>query len=146
MFGHCRTGGSAAAHHHHRFAQYQPQDFSARFGGGFKRPKYNVPTNIVRNDNNLEIHIYALGFEKANMTISVTGDTLYVGGTRTIAEDYKPNFVRQEYPIKSFERVFELSDAIDSANIVAKQENGVLILTLPIKPEAQPASQTIEVQ
>lgn len=143
MFGHCRTGGSAAAHHHDGYAKYQA---AARFGGGYRRPKFNVPTNIVRTENSFDIHIYALGFDKADMTISVTGDTLYVTGKRPIAEDYKPNFVRQEYPIKSFERVFLLSDAIDSANITAKQENGVLIVNLPIKPESQPASQTIEVQ
>ena len=143
MFRHCNPGGSATAHHHEGYGKFQA---AARFGGGFRRPKYNVPTNIVRNDDNFEIHIYALGFDKADMTINVTGDTLYVSGTRSIAEGYAPNFVRQEYPIKSFERIFQLSDAIDSVHILAKQENGVLILTLPIKPEAQPSSQTIEVQ
>ena len=143
MYGNCRTGSSASAHHH---ADYGKHQAASRFGGGFRRAKYNVPTNIVRTDNSFEIHIYALGFDKADMTITVTGDTLYVSGTRTIPEDYTPHFVRQEYPIKSFERIFQLSDAIDSTQIVAKQENGVLILTLPIRPEAQPSSQTIEVQ
>ena len=143
MYGNCRTGGSASAQHHAGHGKFQA---TSRFGGGFRRAKYNVPTNIVRNNDSFEIHIYALGFDKADMTITVTGDTLYVSGTRTIPEDYAPHFVRQEYPIKSFDRIFQLSDAIDSTNIVAKQENGVLMLTLPIKPEAQPSSQTIEVQ
>lgn len=143
MYGNCKTGGSRAAHHQEGYGKYQA---AARFGGGFRRPKYNVPTNIVRTDTSFEIHIYALGFDKANVTVSVTDDTLYVGGTRAVAENEQPNFVRQEYPIKSFERIFQLSDAIDSTQITAKQENGVLILTLPIKPETQPSSQTIEVQ
>ncbi len=143
MYGNCRTGSSATAHHQEGYGKYQA---AARFGGGYRRPKYNVPTNIERTDDGFEIYIYALGFDKADMTISVTSDTLYVSGTRPVAEDFKPNFVRQEYPVKSFERIFQLSDAIDSANIVAKQENGVLILFLPIKPEAKPSSQTIEVQ
>ena len=143
MFRHCNSGGSASAHHQEGYGRFQA---AARFGGGFRRPKYNVPTNIIRNNDNFEIHIYALGFDKADMAIKVTGDTLYVSGSRTIAADYAPNFVRQEYPIKSFERIFHLSEAIDSVHILAKQENGVLILTLPIKSEAQSSSQTIEVQ
>ena len=143
MYGNCKTGSRAATHQHDGHAHYQA---ATRFGGGYRRPKYNVPTNIVRTDVGFDIHIYALGFEKANMTITVTGDTLYVSGTRPVSEEEKPNFVRQEYPIKAFERVFLLSDAVDSTNITAKQENGVLVLNVPIKLEAQASSQTIQVE
>lgn len=121
------------AHHMH-------MRYHNRFGGqwgGFRRPKHNVPINIIENTAEYEVHVYALGFAKEDIKISVTGDMLYITGTRTIADDYKPNFVRQEYPIKSFERMLDLNGAVDTNNISAKHEDGVLKITLPKTPEAQ---------
>jgi HSP20 family protein len=116
------------------------------WGGGFyRRPKHNVPLNIIENDTNYEVHLYALGFSKENIKISVTGDVLNIKGTRTIADDYKPNFTRQEYPIKTFERMLDLNGQVDTNNIEAKQENGVLIITLPKTKEAQKEEQEIKV-
>jgi HSP20 family protein len=127
---------------HHMHQHYN------RFGGqwgGFRRPKHNVPLNIIENAAEYEVHVYALGFAKEDIKISVTGDMLYISGTRTIADDYKPNFVRQEYPIKSFERMLDLNGAVDTNNISAKQEDGVLKITLPKTPEAQKTETEITV-
>lgn len=143
MYGKCHSAGAAAygGSMHSKF-----QEAKAKFGGGFRRPKYNVPTNVVRTDDGFEAHIYAVGFEKQNIEVAVNGDTLTVSGTRTVADEQQPDFLRQEYPIKSFERSFQLSDAIDVTNIAAKQENGVLVITLPLKPDAKPNKQKVDVQ
>ena len=97
--------------------------------------KNNVPVNIIENDNAFAVHVYALGFDKENIRISVSDDLLYITGTRTLEEGQDPNFVRQEYPIKSFERVIQLNEKVNVETISARQENGVLIVTLPKKPE-----------
>lgn len=116
------------------------------WGGGFhRRPKHNIPLNIIENDTNYEVHLYALGFSKENIKIAVASDVLHITGTRTIADDYKPNFSRQEYPIKSFERMLDLNGQVDTTTIEAKQENGVLIITLPKTTEAQKGEQEIKV-
>ncbi len=142
MYGHCRTSENSAhcgAHAgHHKFQGF------AGFGGGFRRPKYNVPTNVVKTETAFEIHIYALGFDKENMKLSVLGNSLHISGTKNVEEGYEPHFIRQEFPIKSFERVFELGNSIDKSLISAKQENGVLVITLPIKLEAQPQGINVE--
>ena len=70
---------------------------------------------------------------------------LYITGTRTIDESSKPNFTRQEFPVKSFERVIALNDQVDTTGIKAKQQNGVLIVTLPKTAEAQKPAQEINV-
>lgn len=143
MYGKCHSASAAACGGamHSKF-----QEARNKFGGSFRRPKYNVPTNVVRTEDGFEVHIFAVGFEKQDIEVSVNGDTLTVSGTRTLADDYQPDFVRQEYPIKSFERVFQISDTIDVENIAAKQENGVLIITLPLKPDAKPNKQKVSVQ
>ena len=71
-------------------------------------------------------------------------DVLYISGTRTIDESNQPNFSRQEYPIKSFERVVSLNGKIDTKNISARHEEGVLKITLPKTPEAQMPAQEIK--
>lgn len=131
-------GCNPAFHHHNR-------GFGRKYGGAYRRPKHNVPINIIENEATYDVHVFALGFDKENIKISVSGDALYIVGTRTIANDYKPNFTTQEYPIKSFERVLDLSGQVDAANITATQENGILKIALPKTEGAKKTEQEIKV-
>jgi len=70
---------------------------------------------------------------------------LYITGTRTIDENNKPNFTKQEFPVKSFERVISLNGQVDTTGIKARQENSLLIVTLPKTAEAQRPAQEISV-
>jgi HSP20 family protein len=114
-------------------------------GEHFRRPKYNLPINIADNETNFEVYVYALGYAKENIKISVQDDILYISGARTVDEENLPNFSKQEYPIKSFERMLNLNGQVDITAISAKQEEGVLIITLPKSPEAQKPTQEIRV-
>jgi len=114
-------------------------------GEHFRRPKYNLPINVADNETNFEVYVYALGYAKENIKISVNDDVLYISGTRTVNEENLPNFSKQEYPIKSFERMLNLNGKVDTTNISAKQEDGVLIITLPKNAEAQKPSLEIPV-
>jgi HSP20 family protein len=124
--------------------------YYSKFGGGprggyYRRPKYNVPINIVEKESHYEVHVYALGFAKENIRLSVVDDVLYISGTRTIDESNPPNFSRQEYPVKSFERMVSLNEKVDKASISARQEEGVLIVTLPKTSQAQQSDQEIKI-
>jgi HSP20 family protein len=125
-------GHAYGKHGHHR-------------GEHFRRPKYNLPINIADNETSFEVYVYALGYAKENIKISVQDDTLYISGTREADEANLPNFSKQEYPIKSFERMLNLNGQVDVAAITAKQEDGVLVITLPKNAEAQKPSQEIPV-
>jgi HSP20 family protein len=111
-----------------------------------RRPKYNVPLNITDSETSFEVHVYAVGFAKENIKLTVTDDILYITGTRTIAEDAEPNFSRQEFPVKSFERVLNLNGQVATENISAKQEDGILIITLPKTEDARKPAQEIKVE
>lgn len=118
-----------------------------RYGwGSYRRPKYNVPVNIEDKGVHYEVTVYATGFDKENIKLSVADDVLYIMGTRTIDENNKPNFVKQEFPVKSFERVISLNGQVDSSGIKARQENNVLFVTLPKTAEAQKPAQEINVE
>lgn len=134
-------GPAQVAYHHGRFGKH----FGRHMGGQFVRPKYNVPLNIEDTKEAFIVYVYATGFSKENIKLSVQDDILYISGTRTVAEGYDPDFRRQEFPIKSFERVLNLNGQVDTANISAKQEDGVLIVTLPKNAEAVKLAQEIEV-
>ncbi len=123
----CNTGFK----NHHQAARFQ------NWGGQLRRPKHNVPVNIEETETNYIVSVYATGFAKADIKISATDDLLYISGTRTVDENYKPEFIRQEFPIRSFERILQLNGQIAIGEISAKQIDGVLIVTLPKTPGAQ---------
>ena len=114
-------------------------------GGFFRRPKYNVPLNISESDTQYEVHVYAVGFDKENITITVEDDVLWIRGKREIDKDNPPRFRRQEYPVKHFERVVSLHGQIDTTQITAKQKGSVLMVTLPKTSEAQSSSQKVNI-
>lgn len=110
-----------------------------------RRPKYNVPLNVSETDTTFEVHVYALGFQKENIKISVADGLLHITGIRTVDEENTPVFSRQEFPVRSFERLLGLSEAADQTAIRARQVEGVLIGTLPKTTQAQNPAQEIEV-
>ena len=114
-------------------------------GGFFRRPKYNVPLNIAETGTHYEVHVYAVGFDKADISVTVEDDVLMIRGKREIDPDNPPRFRRQEFPVKHFERVVSLHGQVDVIRIEAKQEGEVLKITLPKLPEAQAASQKIDI-
>lgn len=111
----------------------------------WRRPKYNVPMNVIETDTLFEIHLYATGFAKEDVKIRLDNDMLHVRGTRTIDESKSPKFIIQEYPIKNFERVISLKSKVDRANITARQVDNVLVITLPKSGESQHEGQEIPV-
>ena len=101
---------------------------------GPRRPKHNVPVNIAETDTGFTAQIFCVGFPKEQVKITLTNNLIYISGHRQPADEH-PDFLLQEYPIKSFERWFELSDKVDQAGITARFEDGVLIIEAP-KTEA----------
>lgn len=116
------------------------------FAGGLRRPKYNVPINVVENENDYEVKVYATNFSKDEITVTVVDDMLYVSGKKEIDEENAPNFVLQEFPIKNFERILALNGKVDIKNISARSENEILIVTLPKSTESLNKGQKIEVK
>lgn len=111
----------------------------------WRRPKYNIPVNIIERDTEYEVHVHAVTFPKDGIKVAVVDDLLYISGSRS-PEDDSPNFFLQEYPIKSFERTFELSHRVDKANIKASYKDGILTILVPKTEAAQQSQQEIDIE
>ncbi|PPK88596.1 HSP20 family protein [Neolewinella xylanilytica] len=112
---------------------------------GPRRPKHNVPVNIEHTDGGFEARIFCVGFPKDRIQITLTNNVIYISGTRQ-PEHPEPDFMLQEYPVKSFERWFELSDQVDQQAISARFEEGILIIQAPVKPEARGPEREVPIQ
>lgn len=142
MFGHCHPRGRRM-----KFEMpFGKFGFPPPFAGGFRRPKYNVPINVIENESDYEVKVYATDFSKEEITVKVVDDLLYVSGKKEIDEENAPSFVLQEFPIKNFERILALNGKVDTENISARSENEVLIITLPKSVEAINKGVNIEVK
>ena len=111
-----------------------------------RRAKYNVPVNIIEHEDSFELQLFALTYAKEHIKISVVEDHLYITGKRSPEGDASPNFLLQEYPIKSLERSFELSHRADKSNIKAHHRDGILIVTVGKTQSAQSPEISIEVE
>lgn len=140
--------------HRHFFTNEQKQRMrrfmqEGRFGNfdrGFRRPKYNVPVNIEEKEDYYELSVFAVGFPKEHIKLTVKEDILFVTGTKEFDEAHKPTFTKQEYPVKSFERSLNLNGKVNADSITARQENGILVITLPKTEEAKNSKKEIVVE
>ncbi|MFK8165682.1 MAG: Hsp20/alpha crystallin family protein [Lewinella sp.] len=112
---------------------------------GPRRPKHNVPVNIQERPTGFEARVYCVGFAKEDVKINLLNDMIYISGTRKPVEEY-PEFLLQEYPIKSFERWFQLSEKVDQSAISASFEDGVLVISAPKTPEATQPEREVEIK
>jgi HSP20 family protein len=99
-----------------------------------------VPAVDVYEDaKNVVLKLEVPGMEEKDLDIRVENNTLTVKGERKLEKDEKEeNFHRIERRYGSFYRAFTLPSTVDSENVQASYNAGVLKLELNKKPEAQP--------
>lgn len=88
------------------------------------------------------------GFDKKDITLDISGDTLTVHAERhskVEEKDKKDKIIRMERSYGSYSRQFDVS-GVDTDRIKAKYHNGVLKLTLPKKDEKLPESKRLEIE
>lgn len=78
------------------------------------------------------------GLAESDLTVTVEGDLLTIGGERraSVPDGYAAR--RQERAPFRFRHTLRLSSKLDPAAARAKLENGILELSIPKRPEAQP--------
>ena len=105
------------------------------------------PVNIVDKDAAFVIEMAAPGFEKADFNVKLENNILTISTEKKeTASETTEKIVRQEFSKKSFKRSFTIDEKIDTENINAKYENGILKLELPKKEIAKAGSKEINIQ
>jgi HSP20 family protein len=105
--------------------------FNPGFRAGYRRPKYNVPLNVLESDDACQVHVFATGFGKESIEINVVNDTLLIKGKKELKPEDEPQFHIQEFPVRNFERQLFLNGKVDVKDITARHEDGILKIRLP---------------
>ncbi len=105
------------------------------------------PVNILDKTNSYAIEFNVPGYEKSDFNVKLENNLL------TVSADKKENApgenektVRKEFALKSFRRSFTIDEKIETENISARYENGILKLELPKKENLNAGVKDISIQ
>ncbi len=100
----------------------------------------------MRTRKKVVLKLEVPGIEEKDLDVRVENHTLTVKGERKFeSEEKEENFHRIERRYGSFFRAFTLPSTVDTENVAASYNAGVLKLELTKKPEAQPKQIKINV-
>jgi HSP20 family protein len=97
------------------------------------------PVDVYEDEHQVSLKIEVPGIDEKDIDVRVENNTLTVHGERKIEKEEKEeNYRRVERQYGSFTRTFTLPQTVDTENVSATYEKGVLKITLPKKAEAKP--------
>jgi HSP20 family protein len=104
------------------------------------------PVDVREEVDTIRISAELPGVKPEDVKISVEGKVLTVQGTKQQEAEQRTERVhRYERPYGSFARTFALPATVDTEQIKAGFDNGVLTITLPKAAQAKPRQIAVEV-
>lgn len=104
------------------------------------------PVDVLEEADSIRITAEIAGVKPEDVEISLEGNLLTVRGTKQQeAEENTERVHRYERTYGAFERAFTLPASVDSKDIKASYDNGVLTITLPKSEKAKPRQIRVEV-
>jgi HSP20 family protein len=98
----------------------------------------NPAVNITDAPNAYQLDLNVPGRDKEDFKISMEKNLLTISFERKEeAKTEGVNAIRREFSFNSFKRSFTLDERIDTSNIQAKYENGILKIELPKKEQVK---------
>jgi HSP20 family protein len=95
--------------------------------------------DVYEDEHKVTLKIEVPGIEEKDIDVRVENQTLTVHGERKIEKEEKEeNYRRVERQYGSFTRTFTLPQTVDTENVSANYDKGVLKIALPKKAEAKP--------
>ncbi len=101
-------------------------------------PLVRPAIDIIENDDNFVIKVYMPGVSKENIFLKIEDNVLTVFGKVDLNHVEDERFILREKSYGHYFRQFDLSDVIDTEEIEAKLENGLLNITLPKHERIKP--------
>ena len=102
--------------------------------------------DIYEDAQKVMLKLEVPGIDQKELEVRIEDHTLTVKGERKFeSEEKEQNFHRIERRYGSFYRAFTLPNTVDTENVAASYNAGVLKLELKKKPEAQPKQIEIKV-
>lgn len=96
--------------------------------------------DIIEHEDRVELHVNLPGIASDDVNIEFHEGVLTIATVEVELEEGEapPKYTRRERYAGAYKRSLRVPDTLDTENAAADFENGVLYLTLPKKPEAQP--------
>jgi HSP20 family protein len=96
--------------------------------------------NIKETVNEFEVDMAAPGMNKEDFKIELNNSVLTISSEKQSENETKEgkNVTRREFSYQSFSRSFTLPAIVETDQITAKYENGLLRVNIPKKEEAKP--------
>jgi HSP20 family protein len=97
------------------------------------------PVDIYEDEHNIAVKMEVPGIDEKDIDVRIENNTLTVHGERKIEKEEKEeNFRRVERQYGSFTRSFTLPSSVDTGQVNANYDRGVLKISLAKKAEAKP--------
>lgn len=96
--------------------------------------------NIKETANNYEVEVAAPGMSKKDFKVVLEGNSLTISSEKASQKEQNEQvrYNTREFSYQSFSRTFTLQkEVVDTENIQAKYEDGVLHLLIPKKEQAK---------
>ena len=102
-------------------------------------PTFAPRTDVLETEKSFELELELPGMKASDFDIEFHEGRLTIAGERIKrVADEGETFRRTERQHGKFRRVFSLGNDIDSENVSATYENGILTVTVPKTAEVQP--------
>jgi HSP20 family protein len=102
------------------------------------RTPLSFPMDAYRRGNDFFVHLDLPGVQPDTVDVTVENQVLTVTAERRFEQRAGDEFIVSERPQGRFSRQLRLGAAIDTENIAAGYQDGVLTLTLPVSERARP--------
>lgn len=103
----------------------------------YQKASWTPSVNIKENEKEFSLEMAIPGFSKENFEVNVENNILTISSAKKEEKEEKAakeNYVRREFHYSSFKRSFTLNEkSIDTDNIEARYENGILHISIPKK-------------
>ncbi len=97
------------------------------------------PVDIYEDEHTISVKMEVPGIDEKDIDVRIENTTLTVHGERKIEKEEKEeNFRRVERQYGSFTRSFTLPSSVDTGQVSATYDRGVLKINLAKKAEAKP--------
>ena len=108
--------------------------------GGMQSFNATIPAvNIKETDSSFGIELAAPGKKKEDFNIEIDHNVLTISSEEKAEKEEKEGkYTRKEFSYSSFRRAFTLPETVNTENINATYENGILNVALPKREEALP--------
>jgi HSP20 family protein len=117
--------------------------FEEQYGGGREESltagAFAPPVDIYEDEHSIQLKLEVPGIDEKDLDIRVENNVLTVSGERKFEKEEKEeNFRRVERRYGSFSRSFTLPNTVNTDDIHADYNNGVLNVRLAKRAEAKP--------